>query len=638
MLGTVLASVALAAGLGVGLASPAAAADEVTIDHIESAKGKASLIVSADGVPQGTTLDADSVGVSVDDREVNATVSSSIAGTVTRRAVLVLDASLSMRGGGKFESAVTAAKAYLDAAPSDVEIGLVTFSGSIHDEIAPSGDRDRVRTALDAIELGRGTNVFDAMQQGLSLLGEDGAGSLLLLSDGADTDSTHTANQVMATAEQAGVVIDVVSLTSNQHTAGLAAIAESTAGKVVPADSTDLTGVFSAQAQSLENQLLVEFDVPEGVDGEADLAVTVQGSDGKSYSDTALATLSGQSVIDQVDLVETGNALVSKPVFLLGALALALGLFGLVWIAISGPNRSKVETRLEAYFNAESSGTGSGKGSDRKKQAATAEVANLRAQAIAVADRVVSADLETKISQRLTGAGSALTAAEWALLHAAIAVGTALLFFIMGGGFWLFVGLVLGIIGPWIYLKLRHDRRLAKFNGQLAETLGLMAGGLQAGLSLPQAVDTVVREGREPMAGELRRALVEQRLGVDITDALEGVGERMESEDFGWVVLAVRIQREVGGNLAEILHTVADTLREREYLRRQVRALSAEGRLSGYILVALPVLIFLYMMGVNRPYVSLLYTTGIGYIFSALGIFLLILGSWAMSKIAKVEV
>ena len=141
---------------------------------------------------------------------------------------------------------------------------------------------------------------------------------------------------------------------------------------------------------------------------------------------------------------------------------------------------------------------------------------------------------------------------------------------------------------PWLYLKFRHSRRLNAFNGQLAETLGLMAGGLQAGLSLPQAVDSVVREGNEPMAGELRRALVEQRLGVDITDALEGVGERMESEDFGWVVMAIRIQREVGGNLAEILHTVADTLREREYLRRQVKALSAEGRLSGYILTACP--------------------------------------------------
>ena len=106
------------------------------------------------------------------------------------------------------------------------------------------------------------------------------------------------------------------------------------------------------------------------------------------------------------------------------------------------------------------------------------------------------------------------------------------------------------------------------------------------------------------MAGELRRALIEQRLGVDITDALESVGERMDSEDFEWVVMAIRIQREVGGNLAEILHTVAATLREREYLRRQVRALSAEGRLSGYILGGLPVVLFVYMLFANREYVA----------------------------------
>jgi tight adherence protein B len=208
----------------------------------------------------------------------------------------------------------------------------------------------------------------------------------------------------------------------------------------------------------------------------------------------------------------------------------------------------------------------------------------------------------------------------------------------MGGGLLGFLGLLLGAVVPWLYLKWRHGRRLNAFNGQLAQTLGLMAGGLQAGLSLPQAVDTVVREGHEPMAGELRRALVEQRLGVDITDALSSVGDRMDSEDFGWVVMAIRIQREVGGNLAEILHTVSDTLREREYLRRQVKALSAEGRLSGYILVGLPPLIFVYMLMSNRDYVSVLYTTGMGYAMLAAAVALLCIGSWAMAKLATVKV
>ena len=107
-----------------------------------------------------------------------------------------------------------------------------------------------------------------------------------------------------------------------------------------------------------------------------------------------------------------------------------------------------------------------------------------------------------------------------------------------------------------------------------------MSGSLAAGLSLAQSIDTIVREGTEPIASEFRRVLVETRLGVTLEDALEGVAERFESKDFEWVVMAIRIQRQVGGNLAELLDTVAATMREREYVRRQVAALAAEGKLS----------------------------------------------------------
>jgi tight adherence protein B len=238
----------------------------------------------------------------------------------------------------------------------------------------------------------------------------------------------------------------------------------------------------------------------------------------------------------------------------------------------------------------------------------------------------------------LNGAGSSLTAAEWILLHAAVTVGSAFVGFVMGGVALAALALVLGLAVPWLYLKFRHSRRLSKFNAQMPETLGLMAGGLQAGLSLPQAIDTVIREGHEPIAGEMRRALMEQRLGVDITEALDGVAERMESEDFAWVVMAIRIQREVGGNLAEILNTVADTLREREYLRRQVKALSAEGRLSGYILTGLPPLIFGYMLFANPDYVRPLYTTTVGFMILGAAAVLLVIGGFAMSRLAKVEV
>jgi tight adherence protein B len=151
-------------------------------------------------------------------------------------------------------------------------------------------------------------------------------------------------------------------------------------------------------------------------------------------------------------------------------------------------------------------------------------------------------------------------------------------------------------------------------------------------------VDTVVREGSDPMAAEFRRALVEMRLGVEIEDALDGVSERMDSVDFRWVVMAIRIQREVGGNLAELLNSVADTIREREYLERQVLSLSAEGRLSVWILGGLPPGFMLYLLMANPEYLSPLISTPIGFV--ALGVMavLLVVGVLWMKKLVKVDV
>ena len=322
--------------------------------------------------------------------------------------------------------------------------------------------------------------------------------------------------------------------------------------------------------------------------------------------------------------------LVDRNLMLIGAGALFLGLGALLWFMITGATgrQASVDKRLGSYF----AGTGEEGGTAGSGKAAFKE------SAVAVTDRVVSQDMEDKVTQRLAGAGSSLTAAEWLLLHAAIAVGSAALGFVLLGPGFALVGVLAGGALPWFYLKWRHSRRLTAFNGQLAETLGLMSGGLQAGLSLPQAVDTVVREGIEPMATELRRALIEQRLGIDITDSLESVGERMESQDFAWIVMAIRIQREVGGNLAEILNTVSDTLRERDYLRRQVKTLSAEGRMSGYILGALPPFVLVWLVFSNREYIEVLWTTVFGWIALAFAAVLLTIGGWIMAKMVKVEI
>jgi tight adherence protein B len=136
-------------------------------------------------------------------------------------------------------------------------------------------------------------------------------------------------------------------------------------------------------------------------------------------------------------------------------------------------------------------------------------------------------------------------------------LGILLLLLTQGNLLAMLLGVVLGVVGPMVYLSMRTARRKRAFMSVLPDTLALMASGLRAGYSLPQAMDSVVREGREPIRTEFNRALVEARLGVPAEDALEAMAERMSSQDFKWVVMAIRIQREVGGNLAELLDTVS---------------------------------------------------------------------------------
>jgi tight adherence protein B len=226
------------------------------------------------------------------------------------------------------------------------------------------------------------------------------------------------------------------------------------------------------------------------------------------------------------------------------------------------------------------------------------------------------------------------------MLHAGVAVGAAFLGVLLGGGS---IGLglmflLLGALGPWVYLGLKRSRRARTFNALLPDTLQLMSGSLSAGMSLAQSVDTIVREANEPMASEFRRVLVEARLGVPLEDAMEGISERFESKDFAWVVMAIRIQRQVGGNLAELLDTVAETIRERQYLRRQVFALSAEGRLSAWVLGGLPPAFGVYLFFTQGDYIRPLYTTVLGWMMLAAGAVMLAIGAFWMSRLVKVEV
>ena len=157
---------------------------------------------------------------------------------------------------------------------------------------------------------------------------------------------------------------------------------------------------------------------------------------------------------------------------------------------------------------------------------------------------------------------------------------------------------------PPMALKTICKRRRTKFVAQLPDMLTLMASTLKAGYSLMQGVEAVSQEVQDPMGKELRRIVVEARLGRPLEEAMDDAANRMDSLDFSWAVMAITIQREVGGNLAELLMTVAETMVERERLRRDVKSLTAEGRMSAIVLGMLPPGLGLVMYSMNPEYMS----------------------------------
>jgi tight adherence protein B len=187
-------------------------------------------------------------------------------------------------------------------------------------------------------------------------------------------------------------------------------------------------------------------------------------------------------------------------------------------------------------------------------------------------------------------------------------------------------------------MNFKTARRQRAFSDQLPDVLQLVAGSLRSGFSLNQAVAGVVRDGSEPTASEFARAMTEVRLGSDLEDALDRVAERMECADLHWVVLAVRISREVGGNLAEVLMNTVGTMRERAQIRGQIRVLSAEGRISARILIALPFLLGGYLGLTNPSYLKPLFTKTTGLTLMVVGVVLLVLGAFWISRLVKIEV
>jgi len=234
----------------------------------------------------------------------------------------------------------------------------------------------------------------------------------------------------------------------------------------------------------------------------------------------------------------------------------------------------------------------------------------------------------------LERAGMSIRLPDFVLVVGLTTVVLGVLGYVLGG---LFVGLLLLVAVPFgakLFLGFRASRRQAAFADQLDDSLQLMAGSLRAGHSLLRAVDSVSQEADAPTSEEFARIVNETRVGRDLNDALDEVAERMGSDDFTWVAQAIAIHREVGGNLAEVLDAVGHTIRERNAIRRQVKALSAEGKLSAIVLMALPFGVTGFISMSNPAYIAKFTESLAGYaMLAAAAVMLLVGGLWLKSTV-----
>jgi Flp pilus assembly protein TadB len=556
-----------------------------------------------------------------------------------RTAVLLVDTSGSMRGDG-MDAAQHAAQMYADTVGSGVRVGLVAFSDQATVVTPPTTDRAALRKGIRALTAVGETALYD----GLLLAAHEAGprGNVVLLSDGGDTASRAKFRQALNAVSSAGLRVDVIAFnTGESDRAPLDRIALRGRGKVVQAeDAAALGRAFAAAAAA----------VP------LDVTLTVRPRAGESRDAGVLLVVAGRSYATVVHLppgpaplpTPTPTAAPSPPVervtaaedwlkvpVLAGVLFIVLALTAAALLWPRDPEeleRRRRQQALQAYGSAPS--TTQPDGGPSAVSSATAGVLQVSRRMVGAGNR------QGAIALRLDRAGLTLLPHEWLVLRTSIVVAAGAAGFLLIQVRW--VGLVLGAVLGWtaveVWFRIKQARRCSAFAEQLPDTLQVVASSLRSGFSFPQALAAAQEGGAQPMAAELGRALAAARIGIPLEDELDQIARRTRNEDWRLAVMAIRIQRSVGGNLSEVLSTTVKTLRERTAVSRQVRALSAEGRLSAYVLLALPVAVGLFLLAFRRPYVEPLWTTTAGVMMLTVAAVGMVVGSWWMFKVAKVEV
>jgi len=595
--------------------------------------------LTADGV------DAADVSVRENGQPVEAQVSPLSDETLS--VLLVVDTSGSIRGEGLIQAKLAALE-LLDVLPEDAAVGVIGFGNEADVVSEYTTDRAATAEAVDSLDATGGTALYDATILAAETVATSRADrqAVLVLSDGADSESSADIDEAREALEGAIDDFYVISLqTAETDDEALAQLADAAEGRVLAAEDPDaLAATYVALGQRIVNQYEVVFTSTTDA-GTGTYEVGIAGTDATGAIELALPDRGGPAAEEpdgprEVGVL-TGEAepeLVEQPwVLWVGALLVAAAVTIALVVAIpdGGGSGAVQYTRRRLRGRSltsdavveEDEGSGAERAFESVRDAATRV-------ATAAVERTESTG---RIDAALDRAGLVMRAGEYVALVVAVALGAALLGYLLLGVVGAALGLLVPILGSGAFLRFKAARRNAKFGEQLSDALMIMAGALRSGFGVGQAIDTVAEEMDDPLGAEFRRAILETRLGRDIEDALEGIAIRVQNEDFEWVIDAMRINRQVGGDLAQILDQVGETIRARNRLKRQVSALTAEGRMSALVLGLLPIGMALILYSSNPDYMDPLFSRTIGWVMLGVATALLVVGALWLKKLIDIE-
>ncbi len=646
-----LVVVLVALVLGAGTAFAQSANSQIEIVDINGARyadgGQTTMIVEFRNFPgelDPSLLNITANGEAVSNLEVRTLGESSVPIGV----VLAIDSSGSMQGG-PIEAAKASAQAFVDQKRPEDQIALITFADTVTVLSGFTSNKTELTNRIAGIAATGETAYNDAVVKAIELFNDADPNLLknaIILTDGADTVSVATIDDAIAAVSGSDVKVFGVALESPDFNPDpVEQVAASGNGLFLSTPDPALLGSLYTQiGQEINNILVARFISPISTPGDVQFAA--------AYGDTGLASeigfaVSGYATTTSVApqatttvtfpepatvVVENRLLLDANTLVLIGAIGLGLTLFLFIVILFGREEEEgggRFAKRLEAYG----------------RRSATEAKKPFLQRLPFISKFSEAAEEEVRRRGLLSGLNSALQQANIPMspgeaviaLFGAAAVGG----FILG----IFNGIIVGVVVFVILLVLFYflinyagNREKRKFEKQLPDTLTLLATSLRAGYSLLQAVEAVASEAPDPTAREFGRAMVEARLGRSVSDSLGGIVERTQSQDFEWAVMAIEIQREVGGNLAEVLSTVANTMLQRNRLRGEIRALTAEGRLSAIVLGALPFVMFLFLWLTNREYLQPLLDETFGQIAIGVGVLLIAAGIFWLKKIVDIDV